>query len=178
MPRAHLVRSDPLNPTLHRIEDRHPLRGALEEVTVAGQEQRRAAGAQLGLREPAEQVVGFERIRRSVKDRPPEGRQQAGSELPLRGELVRHRRPRGVVPGVEGHPIGRGLGAEADRHGARCVVGDRLEHHVRGAEQRVDRGAVRAGDRLRQGEERAVEDRRGVDGEQGRGHRVSVDHGR
>jgi hypothetical protein len=60
----------------------------------------------------------------------------------------------------------RCLLSEADDDRARRLVLDHAQDQVRGAQQRVDRAAVRALDRRGQGKEGAEEDRVAVDYEQ------------
>jgi hypothetical protein len=158
---------DELRPALgagSREQDRDALAHALEHVAVAGEEQRAAAGRHLGLGEAAKQVVGLQVAR--VQRRPAEGAEERRRALPLPCQLVGHRRPVGVVAGVQLDPVGRGFGAEAHDHGARRMALDGLQHEVRATQQSVDRVSVAVGYRARQREERAVQQRGGVDGDQ------------
>src|SRR6059036_685523 len=69
-----------------------------------------------------------------MQHRPAECAEEGGRPLPLPGELVGHRRAVGVVALVQRNAIRRGLGAEAQHHGARSVALDRLQHEVRAAQ--------------------------------------------
>ena len=152
-----------------REQDGDGVADALEHVAVAGEQQRAAAGGALGggqRRRAGRRPRG--RPRRA--DVPAERAEEAARVAPLVGELVGHRRAIGVVGRIGRRAVGRGLRAEAEDDGPRVVLLDGLQQQVGRSEQRVDRPAVGVGDRLRQGEERAVEQRRRVDGEQRGGH--------
>ena len=116
----------------------------------------------------AEQVVGLELL--VGLERPAEGAEERGHVLPLVRQRVGHRRAVGVVGRVELDAVVRRLGAEAQDDGARRLALDDLEDEVGRAEQRVDGPPAGVGDGLGQREERAVQQRGAVDGEQRRGH--------
>ncbi len=134
--------------------------GALEHVAIAGHEEGLAAGLGLELGEAAEQVVGLERL--VIGDRPPERLEVVAGVGPLGLQPVGHLRAGGVVGRVELGPVGGGVGTEAEHDGARLAGLGLLEDQVRRAEQRVDRVAVGALDRVGERVERAVEHRGGV----------------
>ena len=68
------------------------------------------------------------------------------------------------------HAVVGGLLAEAHDDGARLVLLDAPERHVHRADQRVDRPALRALDRVGQREEAAVEQSGGVAQQERSGH--------
>ncbi len=115
-----------------------------------------------------EQVVGLQVIR--GRGEPAEGGEQLRGVLELPVQRVGHRRAVGVVGGIQLGPVGGGLGAEADDDRPRAAVGGDPQDQVDGAQQRVDGVAVGVGDRVRQREERAIQDERAVDREQRSGH--------
>ena len=123
-----------------------------------------AAGLRLDRRVRAEQVVGLVVV--ALRDVPAERLVQVGRSLPLRRELVGHRRPVGVVAVEQLDAVLGGVDAEAHDHRARLVQLDLAQHDVDRAEQRVDRPPVVVGDRLRQRVERPVQERGSVDDEQ------------
>ena len=152
--------------------------GALEHVAVAGHQQAPAAGLPLLLGEGAEQVVGLERLagRRSVQPKAPKKSAESshcGPQLVGEGRLAV-----GVVGREQLEPVGGGVGPEAEHDGPRLVRLDLAQDQVGGAEQRVDRLAVRPLDRLRQGVERPEEHRGGIDGEQRAWHAPDASEGR
>ncbi len=118
--------------------------------------------------ERAEEVVGLEVPR--VEDPPAERAEEVPGLRPLVRERVGHGRAVGVVAREVVRAVGRGLRAEAEDDRARGVRLDGLQDEVRAAEQRVDGLPLRVLDRVREREERAVEQRRRVDGEQRGGH--------
>ena len=118
-------------------------------------------GGLLGGGERAEQVVGLEVV--GVGDRPAERLVERGRQLPLVGQVVRHRRAVGVVRRVAPRCGRRRLGPEAHHHGARLVALDAPQRRVDRAQQRVDGPPVGARDRVGQ--------RRRRRGRAGRGRR-------
>ena len=97
---AHLRRPDLLRPLLAAAaEQQHasPRGRALEQVAVAGQDQRHAAGVLLVRGARAQQVVGLEVV--GVGDVPAERAVESRAPLPLVGEVVGDRRAVGVVAG-------------------------------------------------------------------------------
>ncbi len=75
-----------------------------------------------------------------------------------------------MVRRVERDAILRCLRAEADHRSPRLAIGGDPQQQVGGTEQRSHGMAVDPQDRLREGEERAVEHERAIDHEQRGGH--------
>ena len=127
------------------------------------------AGIGLAAGVRAEQIVGLEVL--AGRHGPAEGGEELAAGGELGSEIVGHRRlALGVIGGVELGPVGGGVGAEAERDGARPVDFDLAQDQVGGAEQRVDRLPVRPHDRVRQRVESAEQHRGRVDGKQRAGH--------
>ncbi len=142
---------------------------ALEHVPIAGHQQAAAACLALLRREGAQEVVRLEIVRGG--DLPAEGAEEVAGVLPLGPQLIGEGRLAiGVIGGEELDAVRGRVGAEAEHHRPGVVRLDLPEDQVRRAEQGVDRIAVRALDRLRQGVERPEEHRGGVDREQGACH--------
>ncbi len=155
---AHLGRVDPLRPLLApAAQQRHADVGgrALEQVAVAGQDHRLAAGGLLLQRVGAQQVVGLQLG--VVRAGPAHGLVQRRRALPLPRQVARHRRAVGVVGGVEIGAVGRGVRAHAADGGAGALLLGRRQDRVDRAQQRVHRLALGAVDLVRQREERPVE---------------------
>src|ERR1700756_3429950 len=76
----------------------------------------------------------------------------------------------GWVWEIQPGPVGGGRGAEADDDRPWPAVGGDPQDQVDRAQQRVDRMPVGVLDGVREREERAVQDKRSVDREQGLGH--------
>ena len=167
---AHLVGPDLVRPLLARLlqQDRDVVVGALEHVAVGGEDQRLAAVLGLQRGERAHQVVGLQRL--VAEHRPAQRLVQRRRALPLPRQVVGHLGPRGVVVRVGVGAIGRRLLAEAHDDGARLVLLDAPQGHVHRADERVDRPAFGALDRVGQREEAAVEQSGGVTQQERSGH--------
>ena len=123
----------------------------------------RAAGVRLarGRRSRAGRRPRASRARRTIQPNASKNPRAVGE---LGRQRVGHLGPLRVVAVEQLDAVVGGVGAEAEHHRARGVLLDLAQDEVGGAEQRVDRQAVLALDRVRQRVEGAEQHRGGVDG--------------
>ena len=160
----HLGRVDALGPLLAAAaeqQDGHLLRGRLEHVPVAREHQGGPAGLLLDPRQGAHHVVRLQHVRDAHP--PPEGPEEVGRQRELVRQVVRNRRPVGVVGGVALHPVCGRVGPEAAHRRAGILLLRDGQDRVHRPQQSVHRPAVGALDRVGEGEEGPVEQVRRVD---------------
>ena len=147
---------------LHGVQHDHAVADQLHQVLVRRDDGDLGAGF-LGLTGiGGDQVVGLEAVHVDAGDA--EGRGRLADEGELGNQFVRRRRPVGLVFGIDVAAKGLAGAVEHHRHVVGVGIGDKLHHHAREAEDRIDRRPVGAGHR-RQGMEGAEDETGTVDQE-------------
>ena len=145
---------------VHRVDERDVAVDELSEILVTGRDDRRGAGGRRLSRERADDVVGLDAL--DAQQRDSHGLDGLEQRRDLCAQLVGHRRPVGLVLGVQVRAERLAGRVEDDGHVRRLLLVEQLVEHVDDAEHGVGR-LTGLGRQHRDRVEGAIQVRRAVD---------------